>query len=66
MFSNVLVVAFVVLFAFLDGPVVAEVVVFDGVVVAVVSVAVIGDAFVVVVELDIAVLLVSAGVVVAD
>ena len=66
MFSTVLVVAFVVLFAFLGGPVVAEVVVFDGVIVAVVSVAVIGDAFVMVVELDVVVLLVSAGVVVAD
>ena len=66
MVSVVLPLAFAMLVVVLETLVVVEAVIANKVVVAVVSVAVIGDAFVMVVELDIAVLLVSAGVVVAD
>ena len=66
MVSVVLPLAFAMLVVVLETLAVVEAVIANKVVVAVVSVAVIGDAFVMVVELDIAVLLVSAGVVVTD
>ena len=66
MVSVLLVVFFALLFVALDGFIVTEVVVVDGVVVGVASLAVIGDAVVVVAELVIVASVASSRVVVVD